>query len=133
GVLGGEDVSLVGDTALFIDKHVGLNKAVHATGLSLAGSDAGNYVLVSGSASTIASITPAALTISATASSKVYDANAMAVVSLSDDRQAGDLLIIGHPTALFSDKNLGTGKTVTVTGLTISGPDAGNYVANSSA
>src|SRR6185503_12161650 len=38
-----------------------------------------------------------------------------------------------HPTALFSDKNVGTGKTVTVTGLTISGPDAGNYVANSSA
>ena len=30
-------------------------------------------------------------------------------------------------TAAFADKNVGTGKTVTVTGLTLSGTDAGNY------
>ena len=31
----------------------------------------------------------------------------------------------------FDDKNVGTGKTVTVTGLSLSGADAGNYVLSS--
>src|SRR5207248_7798969 len=34
-------------------------------------------------------------------------------------------------TAKFSDKNVGTGKTVTLTGATLSGVDSGNYVLDS--
>ena len=31
-------------------------------------------------------------------------------------------------TGTFANKNVGTGKTVTVSGLSLDGPDAGNYV-----
>ena len=36
-------------------------------------------------------------------------------------------------TATFDNKNVGTAKTVTVTGITLSGADAGNYTLNSTA
>ena len=41
---------------------------------------------------------------------------------------AGDTVTAAYTTATFSDKNAGTGKTVTVSGITIGGADAGNYV-----
>ena len=34
-------------------------------------------------------------------------------------------------TATFADKNVGNGKTVTLTGATLSGRDAGNYILDS--
>src|SRR5204863_290270 len=34
-------------------------------------------------------------------------------------------------TATFSDKNVGTGKTVTLTGASLTGADAGNYILDS--
>jgi hypothetical protein len=39
----------------------------------------------------------------------------------------GDDVVLTGGTATFSDKNVGVGKTVTLTGATLSGPDAGNY------
>jgi hypothetical protein len=54
GVVGSDDVSLSGGSASFATKTVGTNKTVSATGLSLSGTDAGNYQLASTSASTTA-------------------------------------------------------------------------------
>src|SRR5262249_29698751 len=45
GVIGGDAVTYVGGTASFSDKNAGLGKTVTATGLDLAGADAGNYTV----------------------------------------------------------------------------------------
>ena len=54
----------------FVDKNVGANKPVQISGLLLNGANAGNYILTQ--PITTASITRAALTVSATNRSKVY-------------------------------------------------------------
>ena len=62
---------------------------------------------------------------------KTYDGTTTATVALSDDRIAGDQLTASYTAASFADKNVAADKPVTVTGITISGPDAGNYTAGS--
>ena len=87
-------------------------------------------------------ITPAALTISGmTAASKTYDTTTTAVVNNSGDSLSGivvglnngggtsDVVTLGgtgNTSGTFSSANAGTW-TVTGSGLTISGADAGNY------
>ena len=114
--------------ASFADKNVGTAKTVTVAGISIAGTDAGNYVLASTSATTTASVTPRVLTVTATAQDKVYDGTTNATVTLTDDRVAGDTFADADSAANFTDKNVGTSKTVTVAGIIISGNDADNYV-----
>ena len=135
GMVAGDVLSLGSGPVLgtFSDKNAALGKTVVISGLGLAGADAGNYVLASSLASTTATITPAALTVSASGVNKVYDASTTAAVSLRDNRIANDQLSIASNGASFSDKNAGVGKTVTVAGIRLSGTDAGNYVVNTSA
>ncbi|MEK6707548.1 MAG: YDG domain-containing protein, partial [Pseudomonadota bacterium] len=45
----------------------------------------------------------------------------------------GDTVSYSGGTATFSNKNVANNKTVTATGLSLSGLDAGNYTVNSSA
>ena len=45
----------------------------------------------------------------------------------------GDTVSYSGGTATFSDKNVANGKTVTATGLALSGAAAGNYTVNSTA
>src|SRR6185312_11636997 len=52
------------------------------------------------------------------------------VAHLADDRVSGDVFSDSYSSALFDTKNVGTGKTVTVGGIAISGTDAGNYTFN---
>ncbi|QIK38534.1 filamentous hemagglutinin N-terminal domain-containing protein [Caldichromatium japonicum] len=127
GVVAGDNVSVAGTaSASFADKHVGAGKTVTISGLSLTGTDAGNYTLGSG-ATTTASITPKALTAIYTAANKVYDGGTSATVSAaSSDIITGDSVSISANGA-FADKNAGTGKTVNITGGALSGTDAGNY------
>src|SRR5439155_5073595 len=80
-----------------------------------------------------ADITARTLTVSATGMNKVYDGTTAATVTLSDDRLAGDDLTASYTTAVFADKNVGSGKTVSVTGISVSGTDAGNYTVNTTA
>ncbi|MBV9589955.1 MAG: hypothetical protein JO310_10170 [Hyphomicrobiales bacterium] len=95
GVFIGDTVSLSGGTALFSDKNVGTGKTVSVTGLSLAGGDAGNYVLSSSAVTALANITPATLTISAVSDTKVFDGttnsmgNALAMGLKGDDTVSG--------------------------------------------
>nr|WP_316641658.1 YDG domain-containing protein [uncultured Roseateles sp.] len=128
--IGGDLVTLSAGTASFVDKNVGTDKTVVLSGFGLGGADAGNYQL-DPIANLSASITPAALTISGlTASNKVYDAGrgatlagTAAVKALGND----SVSLGGSAVASFSDKNVGAGKSVSVTGYTLSGSDAANY------
>src|SRR6266487_980691 len=133
GVLGSDDVSLSGGTASFASKTVGTNKTVSVSGLSLSGADAANYQLASTSASTTANIAARSLTVTATGINKVYNGTTSVTVTLSDNRVAGDSLTTSYTSASFADKNVGTAKTVSVSSISISGTDAPNYSANTSA
>jgi hypothetical protein len=125
------DIFTVSGTATFSSKTFGLNKTVTATGISLSGTDAANYT-PNTSTTTTATINRRTLNVTITASNKVYDRNVNASVTYSDDRVSGDIITIsGTPT--FSDKNVGTGKTVTASGVTLSSTDAGNYTSNTTA
>src|SRR5262245_32185771 len=63
----------------------------------------------------------------------LHDALPTSSVTLSDDRVAGDSLTLGYTAASFADKNVGTGKTVSVSGISLSGADAANYTFNTTA
>src|SRR5438445_3530919 len=60
----------------------------------------------------------------------LYDGTASATVTLSDDRVSGDVFTDSYTSASFANKNVGTAKTVSVSGISISGSDAGNYSFN---
>ena len=125
------DVFIVSGTSTFSDKNVGTGKTVTASGIALTGIDAANYTPNS-TATTTANITARSLTVTISAANKTYDRTTTANVTYSDDRIAGDVLTVsGTPT--FSDKNVGSGKTVTVSGIAITGSDASNYSANTTA
>ena len=115
--------------ANFVDKNVGNGKAVNVTGITVGGADGGNYS-ANTATTTVANITPLPLTVSATGTNKVYDGNTTDTVAVSGTNViAGDAVTVANTAANFSDKNVGTAKTVTVTGITIAGADAGNYTA----
>jgi hypothetical protein len=126
GVLGSDQVSLSGGTAAFDDKHVDDDKTVTLTGATLAGDDAGNYTL-EGVDPTTADITPRDLTVIATGQDKVYDGTTDATVTLSSDKIGGDDVVAAYVSASFGDKHVGTGKSVLVSEISISGDDADNY------
>ncbi len=132
GVLAGDvgNVTLTGGIATFADANVGLGKTVTLTGATLSGAAAGNYSLTSVNATT-AGITALGVTGNFTAANKVYDGNASATVQtrtltgvLVGD--VGNVSLIGG-TATFNNANAGLGKTVTLTGATLSGAAVGNY------
>jgi hypothetical protein len=133
GIVGSESVSADVGTALFADKNVGDQKTVNLSGITLTGTDAGNYEIVTTSTAT-ADITPLALTlINQSATSRVYDATLTATGSVAlSGVIAGDTVGVTTPTARFVDKNVGTNKTVNLTGITLTGNDAGNYTVASS-
>src|SRR5204862_428938 len=116
----------------FADKNVGAAKPVSVSGISISGADAANYTFNT-TASTTADISARALTVSAAGVNKVYDGTTDATATLSDDRLLGDLLTDAYVAANFADKNVGTAKPVSVTGISISGADAANYTANATA
>jgi hypothetical protein len=128
------DNHLAGDTltdsyssAGFTDANVGTGKTVIVLGIQVTGSDAGNYTLSATTATATASINAKALTVAASGVNKVYDGGTNATVSLSGNQLAGDTVVLGFTNASFADKRVGSGKTITVTGINISGGSAGNY------
>jgi hypothetical protein len=128
-------VSLSGGTATFDNRNVANGKTVTLTGASLTGNDSGNYSLTSVSTTT-ANITAKALTITGlTAENKVFDNTTNATINGTPglngvvviNNVADDVSLTGTATGTFVDKLVGNDKDVNVTGLTLSGADAGNY------
>src|SRR5205823_2602032 len=101
----------------------GINKTVSVSGISVSGTDAANYTFNS-TASTTANITARSLSVTATGMNKVYDGTTSATVTLADDRVAGDSLTTSYTSASFASKAVGSAKTVSVSGMSISGADA---------
>jgi autotransporter-associated beta strand protein len=119
-----------GDTANFTEtydtKNVGSGKTLTPTGTVNDG-NAGNNYSYTFVTNTSGVITTRSLTVSATGVDKVYDGTNAATVTLSDNRVSGDQLTDSYTSASFADPNVGTGKTVNVSGSTITGPDSTNY------
>lgn len=132
GVLNGDDVTVSGGTAAFNDKNVENGKTVSVSGLTISGDDAENYSF-SSAASATANITQRALTVTASGVDKQYDGTTIATVNLSDDRVTDDDLTVNYASANFDTASIGTGKIVSVSGITVSGDDAGNYSYNTEA
>ncbi|HVI56281.1 MAG TPA: YDG domain-containing protein [Luteibacter sp.] len=129
GVLGGDVVDYTSTTGSFLDKNVGTGKTVNVSGV-VGGADAGNYVVTSNTTTT-ANITPATIVVGTSAADKMYDGNATATTVLSQTGLiGGDDVSFSGASSLFSDANAANGKTVTVSGITAAGADAGNYVYN---
>jgi hypothetical protein len=130
GIVNSEDVTFIAGTGTFADINIGSDKVVTASGYSLSGTDAGNYTLSAQPLGLTANITPAPLTISnIKASDKVYDKtdNATLTGGTLNGIVGSEVVNFTIGTGTFADKNIGTGKTITASGYTISGPDAGNY------
>ncbi len=133
GIVGSDDVILnTGDiSAVFEDKNVGTAKNIVFSGFTLSGADAGNYTLSYYGAT--ASITIKSISmVTPSADDKVYDGDATASYTYSSvltNVISGDDVEIDASgvTALFADENVGTNKTVSFTGFSLSGTDAANY------
>lgn len=133
GVHSGDDVSIASVTAEFDSASAGNGKTVRIKDVTLTGANAGNYaVSLTGAPTASANITAKPLTItgSFTVKDRQYDGTANAEIDTGTLTLNG---IIGSDTvnlnasAVFDDANVGTGKTVTLTGSTLTGDDAANY------
>lgn len=84
-----------------------------------------------GSANTTITVAQKEVTISGiTAANKEYDGSTTATptgTAVINGKVGSDDVTVTAGTATFADKNVGTGKTVTFTGYSLSGADAGNY------
>jgi filamentous hemagglutinin family protein len=134
GLIGGDAVMLNSTSASYDTKAVGSGKTVTVNGLALAGADSGNYILGSNSVSgAVGIIDPALLSVGLTGTvEKTYDATTTATLTAANYQLTGviggDTVTINHPTTgTYDTKNVGTGKTVTVTGLALSGADSADY------
>ena len=129
----GENLTVKTGTAAYDNKNVGVGKTVTFTGFELAGKEAGNYLLTAQPAAVTADITAKEVTITGATveASKVYDGTTAATITSAGTLSAnfdGENLRIETGTAAYDNKNVGVGKTVTFTGFTLTGDEAGNYL-----
>ncbi|MEX0857856.1 MAG: invasin domain 3-containing protein, partial [Balneolaceae bacterium] len=123
-------------TAAFEDADAGEDKTVNISGISISGGeDAANYNLLTASAEATVDIHKKELTAEFTTSHKTYDGTTTAAIesrSVTGEVDGDDVELTGG-TAAFGDQNVGTEKTVTLTGATLSGDDAHNYTLSEDA
>jgi hypothetical protein len=136
--LGFDDNRIPGDnlsfqrTAEFENSSVGNNKVVVYKSVSITGgTDVNNYILETDQShwKTDANriISPAPVTVTVVASDKPYDGNTTATVTLSGNFVTGDDVSLTFTSATFADASVGLGKTVTVSGIALTGEKAGQY------
>ena len=104
-------------TGAFSNANVGAGKTVTITS-SYSGADVSNYS-VTDQSSTTADITAKALTVTASVSNKTYDATNSATATLTLSGLIGSETLSTINTSTFNNKNVGTGKTVTVNSITL--------------
>ncbi|MFZ5858218.1 MAG: YDG domain-containing protein [Chloroflexota bacterium] len=134
GVLSGDDVTLDTSAAVgtFASANVG-TWTVTVSGLTLDGTAKNNYSLTQ--PTTTASILGATASVTGiVANDKTYDGTTAATLDYSGATLVGIVpgddvtLDTSGAVAEFDDANVGTGKTVTISGLALSGDDAGKYL-----
>src|SRR5436190_20763200 len=78
---------------------------------------------------TTATILRRSLDVVFTGVDRFYDGTTAAQVTYTDNRVPNDVLTVNYANPSFAGKNVGTAKPVAVTGITLTGADAGNYVS----
>uniref|UniRef100_UPI001CF83D1D FG-GAP-like repeat-containing protein n=1 Tax=Penaeicola halotolerans TaxID=2793196 RepID=UPI001CF83D1D len=131
-LLGAEDVTIESIEFSFADKQAGADKEVSITNITLGGTDAGIYMLdLSGAPTATADITPAELVLTGLAAEdKVYDGTTVATLTgtPSITPLGSDVVTVsGTAEGNFAQANVGTAIPVSVSGLSLSGADQGNY------
>lgn len=98
--------------------------AVNIAAETLAGRN--GYAVAVAAGGTV-TVTPKAITGTATAASKTYDGSTAATGGIALSGVVTGDTVEASGNFAFADKNAGTGKAVTVSGIGLSGADAGNY------
>ncbi len=135
GTITGDNVNLVTSSAFgtMADKNVGNNKPVTVNGLTLGGTDAPNYSLTDVSN---ARVNIGALGLTSTgivAVNRVYDATTAVALATGGATLNGTIsgdnvnLVTTGALGTMANKNVGTAKPVSISGLTLSGSDSANY------
>lgn len=136
-LVGGDTLTSI--ALAFTDKNAGTNnKTLAISNATIEDGNSGSNYAITYTNNTTSTIDKIALTLSgAIASNKVYDGLTSATMSswgTLNGILSGETVTInsGGATAAFADKNVGTGKTVNITGLALGGANAGNYSAGTS-
>jgi hypothetical protein len=118
----------------FDNRNAGTGKTLTPAG-SVNDGNGGNDYAVTFVPNTTGVITRLPIVGSITANNRVYDGTTAATIATGVLTGAipGDAVSLVGGAATFSDKNVGNGKTVTATGLSLSGGAANNYTVNSAA
>ena len=135
GFISGETVTATG-AATFNSKDAATGKTVTVNSTTLAngtgGGLASNYSLAAGQTA-LANITRASIAnvSGITAANKIQDGTTSATLSASNvafaGKVAGDALTVATATGTFDTPAVGTGKLVSISGISLGGTDAGNY------
>ncbi|NCB28934.1 MAG: hypothetical protein EOM63_04125 [Clostridia bacterium] len=136
GIINSDDVTATGSFN-FEDAAAGTGKNVNVTGLVLSGTDKDNYTLSTTSATTTANINPKTVSVaSMTIAEREYDGTTTATINSASLNSVigGDDVSVDYSgaTATFDNANVGSDKTVNVTGLTLAGTAKDNYSLSSS-
>ncbi|OBV40089.1 YDG domain-containing protein [Janthinobacterium psychrotolerans] len=123
GLVVGETVGFSGQAGAFADQNAGTGKSVTVSGITLVnGANLASNYSVTNPTGVTADITPKALTVTgATAGNKVYDGNTKATVSggVLTGLVGSETLGLSGLSGVFADKNVATGKAVTISGATL--------------
>jgi hypothetical protein len=132
--VGSDNVTLAAGSGTLAGANVGSEAITSFETLALGGTAAGNYTLAGASGSVNITVSALALTVTnLPALDKVYDGSTNATLDATNAGLAGVLdgddvtLVSSNAVAYFADKNVGTDKPVTVTGLALGGAAAANY------
>jgi len=135
GEVSGDNLTVSGTGGSFSTSNAGSGKTYTLTGLQLSGGMAGNYSIFGANGSSLQGndgvIYKRPLAITFTGINKDYDGNTGATVNTTYANNSyapvlNDDVTVVH-TAAFADKNVNTGKTVNISGVSLTGTAAGNY------
>jgi hypothetical protein len=137
GRLGSDVLTVATSTGNFENKNVADGKTVNITGLTLSGTDAVNYNLLVNTATTTANITKRAITLSSvTADNREYNGVADTTATIGTWGSFNNIIAADSTkvnvdetsvVANFANGNIGSTKAVSITGIALSGDEAGNY------
>ncbi len=132
--VGSDSVTVSGTGGTLGGKDVGLESITSFSGLGLSGAQSGNYTLVGASGTVNITVSVVGLTVTnLVVMDKVYDGSTNAVLDATNAGLAGVIngdvvtLVSSNGVGNYGDKNVGTNKPVTVTGLTLGGAAAVDY------
>ena len=120
--------TLSGGSFAFTDRNAGSGKTVRVSGVTINDGNGGNNYTVTYADNTASTIDKAALTVTTGAVTKTYDgttaAAGSAIASAGTQLFGGDTFSGGS--FAFTDRNAGSGKTVTVANVTVNDGNGGN-------